>query len=247
VLLILAIPNLAPYVSAQVYHIPSITEMERRFEEMERESLKLADQRSAEVAKDFAGRYGKPFADLQALEEAGPEQQKALQQRATTDPEFRAMRNAFHAACSQATRPIFDARVKAKTRLQQDLETQAARQTRLAKVLACISPLADFTYVARDLTGTGLRALEYFERVSDRFELDVRRYAGGKVQEERQKDPTFGGKSLIDLSNRPRFAFAEEALKDKLSEVLPCWGILVAYNIVFFVAAFAGFMRYDVR
>ncbi len=25
------------------------------------------------------------------------------------------------------------------------------------------------------------------------------------------------------------------------------WGILVLFNVVFFVAAFAGFMRYDVR
>jgi hypothetical protein len=170
-----------------------------------------------------------------------------VRQRAAADPEFRAVLEAFRKARREATKPIFDARVEAKTRLQQDLETRAARQTRLAKVLACISPLADFTYVARDLTGTGLRALEYFERISGRYQLEVRKYASKRMQEERRKNPTFGGDSLIDLSNRPRFAFAEEGLKDKLREVLPCWGILVAYNIVFFVAAFAGFMRYDVR
>jgi len=41
--------------------------------------------------------------------------------------------------------------------------------------------------------------------------------------------------------------FKEEPLKDKLDAVLPYWGILVLFNVVFFVAAFAGFMRYDVR
>jgi len=254
VLLILAIPNLAPYISAQVYRIPSITEMERRFEEMERDSLTLADQRSAEVAKDFQSKYGKPFAELEAMgfgefreDNVRPEQQKAVKQRAATDPEFRAMMEAFREAKSQATKPIFDARVKEKTRLVQDLETRAARQTRLAKVLACFSPLADFTYVARDLTGTGLRALEYFGRVSGTYRREVDRYARAKVREGRQKDPTFGGNSFIDLSNRLRFVFREEPLKDKLGAVLPYWGILVLFNVVFFAAAFARFMRYDVR
>jgi len=251
VLLILAIPNVAPYISAQVYRIPSIKEMERREVEMQRDSLTQAAQRRAEVAKDFLSRYGQPFAELEAMgfgdEDARPEQQKAARQRAAPDPEFRAMMEAFRAACSQATQPIFDARQKAENRLWGDLETQAARQTRLAKVLACLSPLADFTYVARDLTGTGLRALEYFDGVARRYREEIYWYADKKVQEERQKDPTIGGHSFVDLSNRPRFAFEEEALKDKVSQVLPCWGILVAYNIVFFVAAFAGFVRYDVR
>ncbi len=251
VLLILAIPNLAPYISAQVYRIPSLRAVERQELELERDSLTLADQRTAEIAKDFQSKYGKPFAELQAMgfgdDEARPERQKAARQRAGADPEFRALMEAFRAARSQATRPIFEARMKAEDRLRQDLETQAARQTRLAQVLACLSPLADFTYVARDLTGTGLRALEYFERVSGRYQREIRRYADKKVQEARQKDATVGGHSFIDLSNRPRFAFEEEALKDKLRQVLPCWGILVAYNLVFFVAAFAGFVRYDVR
>ena len=253
VLLILAIPNLAPYISAQVYRIPSIKEIERQENEIERDSLKLAGQRTAEVVKDFQRRYGKLFAELEAMrfgdDDAGasPEHQKAARQRAATEPEFRAMMEAFRAAQAQARKPVFAAKEEAMNRLRQDLETQAARQTKLAKVLACLSPLADFTYVARDLTGTGLRALEYFERVSRKYEFEIHRYADKKVQEGRQKDPTLGVNSFIDLSNRPRFAFAEEALKDKLSEVLPCWGILVAYNVVFFVAAFAGFMRYDVR
>jgi hypothetical protein len=36
-------------------------------------------------------------------------------------------------------------------------------------------------------------------------------------------------------------------IRRTLGAVLPYWGILIAFNVVFFVAAFAGFMRYDVR
>jgi hypothetical protein len=52
---------------------------------------------------------------------------------------------------------------------------------------------------------------------------------------------------LLDLRDHPRFVFQEESLKGKLDAALPYWGILVLFNVVFFSAAFAGFMRYDVR
>ncbi|MGB2861736.1 MAG: hypothetical protein WBC05_00290, partial [Sedimentisphaerales bacterium] len=69
-----------------------------------------------------------------------------------------------------------------------------------------------------------------------------------KEEEAKKNDPTFReNSSFLDLGDYPRFMFKEEPLKGKLIEVLPYWGILVLFNVVFFVAAFAGFIRYDVR
>jgi len=68
-----------------------------------------------------------------------------------------------------------------------------------------------------------------------------------KAQEAQKNDPKFTRASFLDLGDYPRFEFKEEALKDKLGGVLPYWGILVLFNVVFFVGSFAGFMRYDVR
>ncbi|MBL7187714.1 MAG: ABC transporter permease subunit [Phycisphaerae bacterium] len=251
VLLILVIPNICPYVSAQIYRIPSIKETERRNREIERRSLELARKLQTEVIKEFRSKYGKLFAEWESMKlagvgDAGPEHRKAAQQRAA-DPEFRAMIDAFREESSRATRPAFRARGKEEKILWGDLERKAAQQTKLARYLACISPLADFVYVARDLTGTGLRALKHFERVDGEYRGRVWKYADKKLEEGREKNPAFNRESFIDLSNRPRFAFKEEALRDKLGAVLPYWGILVAFNVVFFVAAFAGFMRYDVR
>jgi len=53
--------------------------------------------------------------------------------------------------------------------------------------------------------------------------------------------------SFIDLSDRPRFSYKEEPLKDRLAAVLPYWGVLIFFNVVFFAGAFVGFIRYDVR
>ena len=252
VLLILVIPNISPYVSAQIYRIPSIKETERRNSEIERRSLVRARQLGTEVIKEFRSKYGKLFAEwesmgLAGVRDADPKRRKATQQRAAADPEFRAMMDAFRKEHSRATRVAFSDRAKEEKILWGDLERKAAQQTKLARYLACISPLADFVYVARDLTGTGLRALKHFERVDGKYRGQVWQYADDKLKEGREENPAFNRESFIDLSNRPRFAFKEEALRDKLGQVLPYWGILVAFNVVFFVAAFAGIMRYDVR
>jgi len=135
----------------------------------------------------------------------------------------------------------------ATDKLWGDLNKKAAAQTRLAKNLACISPFANFVYVARGLTGTGLRSLEYFEQFKSEYRKRFWRYVYKKERDARKNDPTYTDDSFLDVRDYPRFMFKEESLRGKLNAVLPYWGILVFFNVVFFVAAFAGFMRYDVR
>ena len=254
ILLILVIPNMCPYISAQLYRIPSIKETQRRDEEIERHSLKVARELMKESAKKFRGNYGKLFSEFESMKfggvglliDAKPEHRKAAQQRADADPEFKAMMDAFREEGEKAREELIRIREESDM-LWEDLETRAALQTKLAKNLACISPFANFVYVARDLTGTGLRSLEHFEQTKDEYKNQLRPYFNKKIQDAREKNPEFEEESLIDVSDRPRFVFKEEALKDKLNEILPYWGILVLFNVVFFVSAFAGFMRYDVR
>jgi ABC-type transport system involved in multi-copper enzyme maturation permease subunit len=254
ILLILVIPNICPYISAQLYRIPSIREIEKRDKEIEIHSLKVFRERINEIKKTFKNRYGKLFSEFESLEFGGIgdfgkvelKHREAAQQRADTDPVFKAMMNAFREETEKARDIIGDIREEADL-LWEDLEIKAALQTKLAKNLACISPFANFVYLATDLTGTGLRSLEYFEQARRRYRNELMHYADKKMQKEREENPAFGSASLMDVSDRQRFVFKEEALKDKLNKVLPYWGILVLFNIVFFAAAFAGFMRYDVR
>jgi hypothetical protein len=175
-----------------------------------------------------------------------PKYPTAAQQRAEVDPEFKAMMDAFAEEEEKARQELLSIREESKM-LDKDLDRKAAVQTKLAKNLACISPFANFVYVARDLTGTGLRSLEYFEQTQDEYEQQFGSYADRKIDDAREKNPSLDEESLLDVSDRPRFAFKEEALKDKVNEVLPYWGILVMFNVVFFAGAFAGFMIYDVR
>jgi len=256
VLLILVIPNMCPYISAQLYRIPSIKETERKDSEIERHSLEVFWERNNETAKKFKSHYGKLWSEFESMQFGGigdlfsrvdPKYREAAHQRAAADPEFKRMMDAFVEEVEKAREEMVRIRGESD-KLWEDLNTKAAFQTKLAKNLACISPYANFVYVARDLTGTGLRSLEYFERT----EKEHRKkwygpYITKKFKDAQKNDPTVTYDSFLDISDRPRFVFKEEALKDKLNEVLPYWGILVLFNVLFFVAAFAGFMRYDVR
>ncbi|MFC1794719.1 ABC transporter permease subunit [Planctomycetota bacterium] len=252
VLLILVIPNVCPYISAQLRRIPSIKETQRQVKEINHASREVLRQRRKEVVNKFRSDYGGLFSKLESLgfgeildNEIGDK--KKVEELAAANPQFKTMVDAFRGELGQAQQQWRDTIRKEEDTLWGNLNTKAAAQTRLAKNLACISPLADFVYVARDLTGTGLRSLEYFEQVKGDYHKLFWRHFFKKQKEAERNDPTFSDNSFLDLGDYPRFAFKEEPLKGKLIEVLPYWGILVLFNVVFFVAAFAGFMKYDVR
>lgn len=252
VLLILVIPNVCPYISAQLRRVPSIRETERRAEEIGQAYREVRRQRRKEIVNKFRSDYGGLFSKLESLgfgkildDEIGDKEK--VEELAAADPQFKAMVDAFRRELEQASSEARGAESQEEDKLWDNLNTKAAAQTRLAKNLACISPLANFVYVARDLTGTGLRSLEYSENAKSKYERLFWPYVRKKVQDAEKNDPKFTWDSFFDLGDYPRFVFKEEALKDKLNEVLPYWGILVLFNVVFFAAAFARFMRYDVR
>ncbi len=257
-LLILVIPNLSPYISAQLRPIPSIQETKRKEQETERLSIEVGKKLMKELVNKFKLKYGTLFTEFESMEfgginsfllgsNGGPEHKKAARQRADADPEFKAMMDAFKKEPYKVIKEVERIVNEFANTVWKDLYRKAALQTKLAKNMACISPFANFVYIARDLTGTGLRSLKYFEQIKTEYKRQLFSYVMSKRREEIKKNPKVGRYSSVDISDLPRFVFKEEALKDKLIEVLPYWGILVLFNVVFFVAAFAGFMRYDVR
>jgi ABC-type transport system involved in multi-copper enzyme maturation permease subunit len=251
-LLILIIPNVCPYISTQLRRVPSIRETERKDDEIDSAYDKMEQQRRREVLNKFRSDYGELFSKLESLgfgrilnDEIG--NREKVEELAAANPQFRTMVDAFRRALDQLRNEIRTMHREEKENLWGDRNTKVAAQTKLAKNLACISPLANFVYVARDLTGTGLRSLEYFEKTKSEYRRLFWRYVSKKEDDASRNDPTYTRDSFLDMSDYPRFVFKEEGLKGKLDEVLPYWGILVLFNVVFFVAAFAGFIRYDVR
>ncbi len=242
VLLILVLPNLSPYVAAQLYRVPSVSKIEKEiFHLTQVERDEIGRRLSRVVTQKYEQQYGQVFTEYQAMSK------DEVRQRVAADPQFKAMHEAYRKEFEKAWGEANRIQGEKAKKIRQELNLKAERQSRLAKNLACISPYANFVYVATDLSGTGLRSLDYFGRVSGEYERNFHDYLDGKVKDATLKDPTFNSNSFIDLSDRPRFSYREEPLKDRLAAVLPYWGVLLFFNVVLFAGAFVGFIRYDVR
>ena len=75
----------------------------------------------------------------------------------------------------------------------------------------------------------------------------INNYLQIKEEQAREKDPTFRNNSFLDVNDRPRFVFKQESLLNRFGAGLPYLGLLLFFNVLFFVMAFVRFLRYDVR
>ncbi len=242
VLFILIIPNLSPYIAAQLYRIPSVNKIERelnRIQGIERDEL--GRKFSQEVSEKFEKQFGQMFTDLQSMD------RNAIRQLTETDPEFKAMYEAYTNEVNSAWQEANRIQREKADKIWRELDNKSGIQTFIAKHIACLSPYANYVYLATDLTGTGLRSLHYLSQVASEYYATMRPYLQTKEEEARKKDPTFGNNSFLDVSDRPRFVYKEEPLKNRFGIGLPYWGFLLFFNVLFFVVAFVRFLRYDVR
>ncbi|UCE48358.1 MAG: ABC transporter permease subunit, partial [Phycisphaerales bacterium] len=182
ILLILVIPNICPYVSAQLRRIPSIMTTKKQAAEIGRARDEARERGDKEVVRQFRADYGRLFSQFEALdfgETRGRDTRKRdkVRELAAADPQFKAMVDAYHSARGNVWNEVRTRELRQTEKLWEDFNAKAAAQTRLAKKMACISPFANFVYVARDLTGTGLRSLEYFEQFRDEYRRRFWRYA----------------------------------------------------------------------
>ncbi len=240
VLFILVIPSLTPYVASFFAKTPSKITIDRevsRIYNTERDALgnKLSKERSQEVQLKYPN-----YESRLSKEET--------QMRIANDPEFKKayeeMRKVVNEAWNEANRIQGE---KANLILE-DQYNKIKSQTKLSIYLSMMSPLSSFTYLATDLSATGMRSSKHFERIVERYWDSFRDYAPKKRAALLEKDPTMDvSNSPVDVSDMPRFQYTHERLLDRIEGILPFLTVLIIFNILFFSAAFFSFIRYDVR
>ena len=240
VLLILVVPNLSPYLASLISPAPSQIKMERevsRLTDVERDDLgrKLQDERLGEIVKKYpvlAERFSE--AEAKARVEKDPAFREAYQAR----------RKEVDAAWSEANR----IQNKKRDDLQEEFNRKVGAQTRLSRGLSMSSPLSDFTYMATDLTSTGIMNLRHFEQIRSGWEHTYWDYVQGRTTALQKQNPAVDWwNTPVDVSDMPRFQYKEEALAARAKGTIWPFAIMMMMNLVVFVAAYISFMRYDVR
>jgi hypothetical protein len=103
-----------------------------------------------------------------------------------------------------------------------------------ARNITRLSPAAAFTFLASDLTGTGL----YEERKIKNSIIQYKNLIWNK--------PTDSDGNLV--GDFPVFSYKRSSVKEILShESMSNILIIILFNVLFFTAAYVVFLRYDVR
>jgi len=240
VLLILVVPNLSPYLASLISPAPSQIKMERevsRLSDVERDALgrKLMNERLGELVKKYpvlAERISE--AEAKARVEKDPVFREAYQART------REVQAAWDEANRIQSQKIRD--------LRNEFGRKVGAQTRLSRGLSMISPLADFTYLATDLTSTGTMNLRHFGRLRGIWDQAFGAYERSKIAALQKQNPAVDWwNTPVDVSDMPRFQYREEALPARAKGTVWPFAIMMMMNLVVFSAAYISFVKYDVR
>jgi len=240
-LLVLVVPNLSPYVASFLAPAPSRIKIAR-------ETARLMDVDRDDLGRKLQTEYqAQVFKDHPVLAERLSEAE--VKERVAEDPEYRKAYEANRAARERAWAEANRVQGVKAGELAEDLRRKEEAQTGLARAISMVSPLADFAYLATDLSSTGTRNQAHFGRLAELWgQAFYRDYRTRKVEELRAKDPTADAwNTPIDMTDAPRFRYAEEGLGGRVQAALPPLAILLGYGVVLFAGAYVSFIRTDVR
>jgi ABC-type transport system involved in multi-copper enzyme maturation permease subunit len=241
VLLVLVVPNLSPYVASFLSPTPSRIKVSRevgRLYDTDRDDLgrKLAEESRREILKQY------PIL-AERLSEA------EVKKRVAEDPEYRTAYEAARAASQHAWDEANRIQIAKGEVLEQDLRQKEEAQTGLARSISMASPMADFTYLASELSSTGMRNMLHVRRLAELWSRDFYGdYQPRKLAEMKAKDPTGDyWNTAVDMTDSPRFRYTEEGLEGRLTAALGAYAVLAVYAVALFAGAYLAFIRYDVR
>jgi ABC-2 type transport system permease protein len=145
--------------------------------------------------------------------------------------------------------------------LLEEVRNKKAIQEKLAFMFSRLSPVSSFQLVAQNIAGTGLNLKNRYEDAISQYRTEFNSYKEKKKEESGDiggirimidsekgvKIDTDREKGTLDISSIPKFAAAPYQLQEGLSLAVVDVGLLSAFTILFFAAAFFFFLKYDLR
>ena len=214
VLMVLVVPNLAPYLAAEAVPL-------RNFMEVEEEKAAASETASEAFEQE-----------LDEFTANNPEVE-----RWGDDGRWGAMWNLRYQKLALQ-------RIDDEGRIEGRYANELAAQVAVARHLSRLSPFSSFAYAATELAGAGLTEDRRFRHSLPEYrrrltvyvtELYSRSWAEQTIDEPQ------------DLSGRPLWIYGRAPVGERLAAVLPDVMLLAAWTVLFFMAAYLSFLRYDVK
>ena len=224
VVIVLAVPKVSMLVAGEVRDVPSVQDIQ--------------SQKDAAMAQIMA---------------EGQESSRKFwtihRREAMASPELREKIMAEYAKIQEA---IFNDIKKEKDQIDKEYEGKKAAQFQLASRLSRISPASVYTYASTDLARTGFDRQARFLEAARVYQEGFVRYFSelmAKMIEQRgkKKGQEEAEKLTFDLDELPALDFREASFSESWGSAVVDLLILFLLFACFFMIAFFGFVRSDVR
>jgi ABC-type transport system involved in multi-copper enzyme maturation permease subunit/stalled ribosome alternative rescue factor ArfA len=234
-LFVLVLPNLSPYLAAQVRRVPAVAAIERDIQYLTSEKR---DELGRAESMKVRAKYGMSRGDVE---------DEAVQRRIATDPEFRARYEQFRKDIDGVWDRVNAHQQVEADRLRNDWQARARSQFDLSRTFSYASPLPPLLYALTDLSATGFDAFQDFGDQAGAYSRGLWEYARARFQAEQRTNPALDVNDFLDMSSRPRFAYVPPRWPHRLTLALGSFEALAAWNLAFLAAAVMLFGRFDVR
>jgi len=164
------------------------------------------------------------------------------------------------ADCNPPARARYiNAGTEAENRAIEDCYHQMLAQASAGRNVACLSPTAIYQRAAEAIAGTGLSHGVSLNSQIKRYQTELREYIRAQDREDPQslhllfdeenstEEWNAISKKPADFAAVPKFQEQDLTLAESLRLAIWDIGLLVLFNVVAFAAAFASFLKYDVR
>jgi ABC-type transport system involved in multi-copper enzyme maturation permease subunit len=236
VVFVLAVPKASNLIAGQIYKIPSVqdvqaqkTAVEQQIDaELQPKYMEIQNNASQEVVRKWQAE-GREFEGHQ--DELRKEIIAIILERT-----------------AELQREGLDRTDNERNKIQAAYDRQVRSQLDLAINLSRISPASSYTFASTSVTNTGISRQREFLQEAKQYQRAFSRYLNTKLAEGKGLGLDPGNpEDKIDLSDMPKFQPTEPTLEKSLSEIWIDIVLLFAMGIIFFMASFVSFLRYDVR
>jgi ABC-type transport system involved in multi-copper enzyme maturation permease subunit len=238
VLLVLVMPNVSPFLAAQLKSVPSAAWVEQATERI------TSEERDRILEDRATGMRTSRYADLGDL----PHLKKSdIEQRIASDPVFRERYASYSREYEEIVRTVNVEQGEKAGRITDEFRKASEAQERLATLLASLSPAGDLTFLLTRIAGTGIEAENHWARMAAEYDNAYWSFVEARYKSEQAAHPAFGSNDHLDLRGRPRFSYHPEGIGERLQAGLPRLCALVFFVVLFPAAALLSIRRYDVR
>lgn len=218
VVIVMVIPKLAVIVASQARPIPSVHEVTAKKDAF----LQQIQQEGQKTAREWI------------------QQQQA---EATKDPKgFQDRLRKYIEDLQQDLTSQIDANNAA---IERDYQLKKGAQQTLAVNLSRISPASALTFGSMTLARTGIDEFDRFLASVRSYKPVYTKWINSKFGESINFQT--GEMATISIEDMPQHVLEPERLSRSLLRTLPDFGLMAVMILVFFVGAYASFLRYDVR